>query len=278
MNDDILLEKLNRFTRRNLSADEVYIFPVTLCDNEVDRDCEKFSDKALSDMATLFIGVTGIFDHNAKGANQTARIFETELITDDTKSNSLGEKYKYLKAYAYMVRTDANKNLISEIEGGIKKEVSVSCAAGSQVCSVCGSDTRKKPCCHSKGKMYGDKLCYIILDGVTDAYEWSFVAVPAQKNAGVTKQFGGRADISSERDKVISECRADVCNEVTRLAFNVSPMLDGIIKNIADKMSLTELINLKKSLRKQLSAESKRIIITKNDSQNNISCYRIKEV
>ncbi len=38
MDNNVLLEKLNQFTRRELSADEVYIFPVTLCDNDIDRD------------------------------------------------------------------------------------------------------------------------------------------------------------------------------------------------------------------------------------------------
>ena len=37
-------------------------------------------------------------------------------------------------------------------------------------------------------------LCHTILSDITDAYEWSFVAVPAQRNAGVTKQYGGSAD------------------------------------------------------------------------------------
>ena len=32
-------------------------------------------------------------------------------------------------------------------------------------------------------------LCYGILTNPTDAYEWSFVAVPAQRKAGVTKSF-----------------------------------------------------------------------------------------
>ena len=32
------LEKINRFTVKALSADEVYSFNVILCDNDVDRD------------------------------------------------------------------------------------------------------------------------------------------------------------------------------------------------------------------------------------------------
>lgn len=37
--------------------------------------------------------------------------------------------------------------------------------------------------------MYGDRLCFNILTDATDAYEFSFVAVPAQREAGVTKSF-----------------------------------------------------------------------------------------
>ncbi len=47
MGEKELLEHLNKFTRKELSAEEVYIFPVTLCDNEIDRDNERFSVKAL---------------------------------------------------------------------------------------------------------------------------------------------------------------------------------------------------------------------------------------
>ena len=33
-----LLAQLNAFTRRPLTAEEVYVFKVRLCDNEIDRD------------------------------------------------------------------------------------------------------------------------------------------------------------------------------------------------------------------------------------------------
>ena len=37
------LEQINKYTRRELKEDEVYVFPVVLCDNEIDRDGERFS-------------------------------------------------------------------------------------------------------------------------------------------------------------------------------------------------------------------------------------------
>lgn len=84
-----------------------------------------------------------------------------------------------------MVRTDKNADLIAEIDAGIKKEVSVSCSASKNICSVCGCDKRITQCEHHKGQ----DGCHVILDDITDAYEWSFVAVPAQINAGVTKKY-----------------------------------------------------------------------------------------
>ena len=146
------LQLLNQFTRRELTEEEVYIFDVILCDNEIDRDFEKFSLSALKTLQELFIGKTGIFDHDAKSSGQTARIFHTELAEDSERKTSTGENYVCLKGCAYMVRTSANENLIKEIEGGIKKEVSISCSASVQKCSVCGANKRTKNCPHTKGK------------------------------------------------------------------------------------------------------------------------------
>lgn len=183
------LELINAYTRNPLSAQEVYCFTLTLCDNEVDRDFERFSVDALKALIPLFAGKTGIADHNMSSLNQKARIFKTWLEEDSTKKTLAGESYAALKAKAYMLITEENKEMIEQIEGGIKKEVSVGCSMGSMTCSICGKDMKNHECKHIKGKHYGKKLCHGILSDAKDAYEWSFVAVPAQKNAGVTKSF-----------------------------------------------------------------------------------------
>ena len=187
--DKEILEKINQFTRREFTEEELYIFPVKLCGNEIDRDGECFSDNALEKMKELFIGTTVICDHNPSTDNQTARIFDTEVIADAGAVTKYGQPYKYLKGMAYMVRTDKNKDIITEIDAGIKKEVSVGCSDSKRICSVCGSEVGAKGCLHQKGKIYDGKLCYHIIDNITDAYELSFVAVPAQADAGITKKY-----------------------------------------------------------------------------------------
>ena len=63
-----ILERINSFTRRPFTEDELYVFSVILCDNEIDRDCERFSDKALEEICSRFVGKTGIFDHSPSTA------------------------------------------------------------------------------------------------------------------------------------------------------------------------------------------------------------------
>lgn len=256
---------INGFSRRELSADEVYVFPLVLCDNEIDRDCERFSIKTLETLAELFVGKTGIFDHDAKGKNQTARIFTTEVVTDSSRMTRAGEPYTCISAKAYIMRTDSNSDLIKEIEGGIKKEVSVSCSIKRRICSICGNDKNKSVCSHAKGSYYSGKLCSDILTDAADAYEWSFVAVPAQPNAGITKSLGAASEneqiLQLKRDidlreAEISKAKRELTASITRLGQFCVPAYDPqTIGEICSKMSISELLAFKKRTQKLAKPE-----------------------
>ena len=174
------LEAINALAKAELTAEQVYVFSLRLCDDQVDRDFERFDTEALAGLAKLFIGKTGILDHQWSAGNQVARIFETEVVRE--------ERVSYIKAWAYIRRGGRAEALIADIEAGILKEVSVGCAMGMAVCSVCGSEYGS--CGHRKGEHYDGQLCCAILREPMDAYEFSFVAVPAQRDAGVLKAMG----------------------------------------------------------------------------------------
>lgn len=186
------LAQINALARKELTAEEVYTFPVRLCDNEVDRDFERFSRKSLETLAGLFVGKSGLFDHQWTAMGQTARLYKTEVAEDGQRTTTAGEPLCYLKGWAYMLRSEQTEPLIAQIEAGIKKEVSVGCAISRSVCSICGQEDGR--CSHRKGQKYDGQLCYFTLEEPTDAYEWSFVAVPAQPAAGVikSKRYGGQ--------------------------------------------------------------------------------------
>lgn len=263
--DDGLLEKLNRYTRTTVSAEEVYTFPVILCDNEVDRDGERFSIAALEKLAQLFVGKTGIFDHDPKGENQTARIFDCEVKTCGDRLTEAAEPYTCLVAKAYMMRTEKSKDLIAEIEGGIKKEVSVGCSVGKKLCSVCGADLKENPCGHIKGRYYDGKRCSVILDEPIDAYEWSFVAVPAQRNAGVTKTYSDDRDavevkalkreLSLKEDENYRACEM-LKREIMSLSFLCRPIMAvETVKTLTETLSFSQLEKLHETLKEQCSRE-----------------------
>lgn len=266
------LRLINQYTRRSLSAEELYCFSLVLCDNEIDRDFEQFPTKELYRLSELFIGKTGIFDHEPSAKNQCARIYRCRVEEDVTKTNSQGEKYACVIAEAYIPKTESMADLIAEIDAGIKKEISIGCTVKSTVCSVCGKNMHSTECLHSKGQTYQNKLCYGQLTDVTDAYEWSFVAVPSQRKAGIikSKMFGGsllnsilkklqasgdlmlsedeKVELINHMEKLKELCadgeqyRKELKSDILKLnAFKDSGMPADMLSSVIERMTIQEL-------------------------------------
>ncbi len=243
------LALINGLAKAELTAEQVYVFALRLCDNEVDRDFERFDNEALERLGELLAGKSGIFDHQWSARGQTARIYKTEVIREPAVRTQAGDEYRWLKGWAYLLRTEKNEDLIAEIEGGIKKEVSVGCSAGRSVCSICGAENGD--CGHVPGQEYDGALCFRELRDITDAYEWSFVAVPAQRAAGVLKRFGqereGDRTLRREAElgrKYLKELR----REVVRLAMLADDGLDGgIFAKAAERLEEPELLELRRT-------------------------------
>ena len=174
---DLLL--INKQTLRTFTAEEVFTFKLAACGEEVDRDNERFTAGALKQMAERFVGRPVLRDHQWSASAQTARVYAAKVEG--------GEGARTLVLRCYMPRTEATKDIINAIESGILRECSVGLAVGKVLCSICGANQRETICQHVGGREYGGKRCWFDLDEVTDAYEISFVAVPAQPGAGVSK-------------------------------------------------------------------------------------------
>lgn len=249
------LEAINAQARAEMTAQQVYVFSLRLCDDQVDRDGERFDTEALPALAKLFIGKTGIVDHRWSSDKQVARIFRTEVVREGDVS--------YIKAWAYIRRGGYGDEIIADIEAGIKKEVSVGCAMGRSVCSVCGGEYGQ--CGHQKGEFYDGQLCCVILREPMDAYEFSFVAVPAQPQSGVLKGMGGRGRCLKELAEEFGaqgEYRAlckqaqlgalyekQLRDEVVRLCLVLDlGAPEPVLRSITDKAAPEDLRKLKEAL------------------------------
>lgn len=305
-------EKIRQFTRKEFPEEELFVFSLILCSNDIDRDYEKFSVSALNELAALFVGKTGIRDHSMKSSDQTARIFDTWVERIPEKKTADGEDLYVLRAKAYMVRNAQNEALITEIEAGIKKEVSVSCSMGASVCSICGESRKSGKCSHVGGREYGGKLCFYILSDAADAYEWSFVAVPAQRDAGVTKSFntkngdfdmtdikkcldGGEKQIVlscnqarelcayiEEKEELASlgeEYKKSLIKELVSLCAKSIPQMDlKVFGGVAEVMTVKELLCFKNAFEKQQAVENMpapQLARAQKKTKNNFNEFRI---
>ena len=249
------LEAINAQAKAQLTAEQVYVFSLRLCDDQIDRDMERFDTQALPGLAKLFIGKTGIVDHQWSSKGQVARIFETQVVKD--------EDVTYIKAWAYIRRGGNGEEVIADIEAGIKKEVSVGCAMGRAICSICGGEYGS--CGHQKGEHYDGALCCVILKEPMDAYEFSFVAVPAQRDAGVIKglssgsrclkdlaeEFGAQAEYRMLfiQAQLGQQYEKQLRDEVVRLFLSLDMGLEEpVLRAITQKVGAEELQKLKEAL------------------------------
>ena len=254
------LETINAQAKAQLTQEQVYVFSLRLCDDQVDRDFERFDTGALGALASLFIGKTGVVDHKWSADKQIARIFETQVVKENGVS--------YIKAWAYIRRGGSNDEVIADIEAGIKKEVSVGCAMGMAVCSVCGSEYGT--CGHRKGEAYDGQVCCAILKEPMDAYEFSFVAVPAQREAGVLKALGGRKTCLKELAEEFgaqAEYRAlhkqaelgrryekELQDSVVRLGLSLElGVSEPVLRNLAKTAAAEDLLALKTAWEEKLN-------------------------
>ena len=203
--DEQELAAINRHTLRELSAEEVFTFSLAACDNQVDRDDERFSDATLHELAQMYPGKPVLLDHNWSAKDQSGRVYAAEVREDEARAG-----VKRLILRCFVPRLEATKDFIEAIETGLKKECSVGCAVKHRKCSICGEDYYES-CLHIRGQEYNGQRCHVVLEGAADAYEVSMVAVPAQKEAGIIKsgeekpredwKKSARAVIALERDR-----------------------------------------------------------------------------
>ena len=253
------LEAINVQARAKLTAEQVYVFSLRLCDDQIDRDLERFDTQALPELAKLFIGKTGVVDHRWSSDAQVARIFQTEVAQEAGVS--------YIKAWAYIRRGGQAEETIADIEAGIKKEVSVGCAMGRSVCSICGGEYGD--CGHQKGEYYDGQMCCVILKEPMDAYEFSFVAVPAQREAGVIKglgggkrclkelaeEFGAQAEYRAlyQQAQLGKQYQKQLEDDVVRLCLGLElGVPEPVLRSLLGRAGGEELLRLKEALQERL--------------------------
>lgn len=129
------LERINQYTRRTVSADEVVAFKTYSCNDMPDRDDDQFVTqcvKGFNELEGPFspLGKSYMIGHDYSKL-AVGRIFGSDV----ERVNGV----TFLTNEVYIPNTEANKSFIEGIDFGINWAVSVGVMLGKDVCSVCSA-------------------------------------------------------------------------------------------------------------------------------------------
>ncbi|NLO32525.1 MAG: hypothetical protein GX117_04100 [Candidatus Hydrogenedentes bacterium] len=174
------MKAVNHFALRRLTAEEVALFTMDLCNNQVDRHFSRFPEKELERINGLTPGRPLMERHDLAGSLPRGTFFRSRLHRDGD--------YLSVPPEVYVLRSEQNKDFILNIEGGVYRETSIAFSFRLPECSVCGRDLRR--CSHVPGRSYGDKQCHFIMRDVLEVLEGSVVPAGSQGTRFVAQERG----------------------------------------------------------------------------------------
>jgi uncharacterized ferredoxin-like protein len=174
---DIDMRKINAVSAYPLTADQVFIFRMKLCDNDVDQDFDRFTTDTLHNLAKMYVGKPGVIDGQKAG-----RIYDAYVSADIERITEAGDIFCEVIAHVYVLRSAVSQERFEAlIKKGMKK-VAVGCSFVSTTCSICGEES----CSHIKGNVYDGKLCFKNFNSLLDVYEWAVETDSKKPDEGMT--------------------------------------------------------------------------------------------
>lgn len=172
------MEAINRYALRPLAPEEVAVFRLDLCNNQVDRHYSRFPDEELERVNALTPGRPLMERHDMTGTLPRGTFFRSRLHRDGNRVS--------VRPEVYVLRSAGNRDFILNIEGGVYRETSIGFSFRRPECSVCGRDLRT--CAHVPGRTYGGKPCHFVMRGVMEVLEGSVVPAGSQGTRFVAQE------------------------------------------------------------------------------------------
>jgi len=219
------LELINRFARRALAGDEVYVGECDLCNDGVDRAFERFTVEVLQDFADSLPGKSLLAGHD-HGSLPLGLWFDARLRCDELGVTHLRPSY-------YIVKTRDNEHHRAQLDGGVYRYASIGFRAQDLVCDICGKSWFGWECQHYPGQAYNVEGKRVIATArytrsdarPAEAVEGSIVYLGCQydaelKAAMAQKSFGGIImprvrNVASQHAQAGTQPRAAVLHKPT---------------------------------------------------------------
>ena len=211
-NADLAL--IRQYARREVKEEEVYVGAMHAANTKLDRAGERFTKAYLQRFAQTLPGKPTLEGHDTS-KRPNGRIYKAEVLPD-------GDGW-FLKTY-YYVRADSP--LVTDIELGIAKDVSIGYRAHRRVCDLDGKEWHpyragKDYCEHEPLEEYDGVPCTLTYCDTAvhkaEGMEMSWVWVGAQRGAEAIAKSFDRDEVAFLKDLVqrlhgasLSGTRSDV--------------------------------------------------------------------
>lgn len=198
------LEKINRFSKVELTEDDVYVFRNLMIDNAVTSYYTIVHENLLRKFSIdVKKGVGLILSHDSSKL-PIGRSFDSTLVEEWDEETGEVLKSLYGDFYIALGRNTESgmttDDIVRGIDSGTIFATSIGFSAKTMKCSICGHDIRSWDCPHWPGKEYiveneegvGETVtCYAIIgeDGVGELIENSLVYAGACSRASIVNEY-----------------------------------------------------------------------------------------
>jgi len=170
---------INQGTLKPLSAADVAIFRMDLCNDRVDRHFSRFPHRELETINSMIVGKPLMELHDIQGRQPVGRFFQSQVNRPNSSRGHSDEGAGWsVQPDSYVLRTPENANLIANIEAGVYRGTSIGFSFEHPECSICNTDLRE--CSHWPGDVYKGRKCHDIMHDVNDVFEGSIVPLGSQ--------------------------------------------------------------------------------------------------
>ena len=171
---------INEHTLSPITAEDVAVFRMDLCNDQIDRHISRFPIEELQRISEdLIVGKPlmelhdmpshGLFGSN-RGSQPVGKFFRSQVVKENGTVS--------VRPDVFLLRGHGDDDLIAKIDAGIAAGTSISFELDRPECSSCGCDIRD--CAHMPGEDVDGELCHVILREVTDVFEGSIVPLGSQ--------------------------------------------------------------------------------------------------
>ena len=202
------LKQINKFTRREYAAEELYVGIIDLANDQVDRAFEWFPVPVLKQFAQTIVGRCMEMGHEYAINPPQALFFDAAVV----KAGDVN----WLRCWYYLPKTDENAHLREMLDAGVYRYASIGFAPADGAsyedwgltCDICGKSYWRDPneaeqCPHVAGEKYEDRstevICTIHYTGKWQALEGSIVYLGCQYGAEMKASEPGFAQFAQYR-------------------------------------------------------------------------------